>query len=221
MPDTEGAQGHEPERARGITAGELAESFRRVEHRAALIEEAERRYRRRSAEERLRLERRGGGPADLDEAWTELLSAAPAWVRDRLRQESAWSRALVGRVEEDAFDGMRPRDAGQRVALGLSEEERRHWRVVWRYRDALSPADRDQWDFFFDGAGRERPRTPSYLVLALTRSDRGIQRSARQDWDLPDECLRRLRLGQSSAPRENQTGAELTGSPKDRRAPGR
>jgi len=186
--------------AAGITTTDMAQRDAVIEKDRELLHEGELRYGRRSDLERQRIERRSTSLDDYEEAFVEMLSRFPVAIRQVLRDRNHYDKQLVDRIKDAAFEALRPKSGDQDVPVELSDRERSVLVEMWRFWGRLSPSDREQFEEYFLDAAGEKPRVPSYLVLELTRTGKGMQRAARQDWQLPEELRRQLRLSPDRPP---------------------
>lgn len=183
---------HEP---RGVTAGELVWALDLVKAAMVQVERAERRYNEFPQERRRRIEERPTSPLDLEWRLADILAEAPVAERERRRDTLRRCLEFLDAVQENFTASLR--EAGRRLDVAIDDQDVRHLADVARFRASLSPSDRYQWDEFFEDVGRERPRTPNYLICALRKNEKGLDRAARQDWDLTVEQARRSRLEES------------------------
>jgi hypothetical protein len=170
----------------GITTSDIAHVDETNEEDRRFIHGSEARYGRRSDAERARIEHRPTSFEDYDDARMELLSGFPVAIRQVLRDRNHYALGLMRHIKDAAFAVLRLPGA-KAAPVQLGQRERRILEEMWHFWAGLSPADRDQLEEFFLAAAREHPPASNYLVLALTRTTKGMQRAARQDWQMPTE----------------------------------
>lgn len=183
-----------------MTAGELVWALDLVKNAMVQVERAERRYNEFPVERRRRIEERPTSQVDIEWRSVDVLAEAPVAERERRRDSLLRAMRFLDAVQETFTASLR--DAGQRVEVAIDPADLKHLVDVIRFRAGLSPSDRAQFDDYFEDVNRDRPRTPNYLICALRKNDKGLDRAARQDWDLAAEQARRSRLeetGRSTA----------------------